>query len=155
MGRKLKTRIPCHPEELKPNLPDYNVLRKKEKVYCDKMKENYNCRHRVTEGDQFSPGDNVWIPDLQTPGTVLENHSLPRSLVIQTPKSTVRRNRRMVRRSGAPTPPLIRCEEIIDVPETQDLTDVGTPSTDVPCQVTTPRKSGRTSVKPQRLIEDC
>ena len=26
MGRKLKTRIPCHPDELKPCIPEYEVL---------------------------------------------------------------------------------------------------------------------------------
>ena len=43
MGRKLKTRIPCHPEEFQHNLPDCNVLRRKDQVYRDKMKKNYNC----------------------------------------------------------------------------------------------------------------
>ncbi|XP_032226847.1 uncharacterized protein K02A2.6-like [Nematostella vectensis] len=30
MGRKLKTRVPCHPDELKPQLPDNDVVRKRE-----------------------------------------------------------------------------------------------------------------------------
>ena len=30
-GRKLRTRVPCHPDELKPETPDYDHIRRKEK----------------------------------------------------------------------------------------------------------------------------
>ena len=33
MGRKLLTRVPCHPDELKPETPDYDHIRRKEKEY--------------------------------------------------------------------------------------------------------------------------
>ena len=66
MGRKLKTRVPCHPDELLPKLPDYNQVCRNEKKYRGKIVHNYNHRHRVGEGEQLSPGDRVWIPDLQT-----------------------------------------------------------------------------------------
>ena len=33
MGRKLRTRIPCHPNELKPETPDYDHIRGKEREY--------------------------------------------------------------------------------------------------------------------------
>ena len=32
MSRKLKTRVLCHPNELKPQLPDYELVKKKEKA---------------------------------------------------------------------------------------------------------------------------
>ena len=62
------------------------------------MKLNYDCRHRVVEGEQLSPGDRIWIPDLKAEGTVMTEHVAPRSVVIQTPNEQVRRNRRMTRR---------------------------------------------------------
>ena len=98
MGRKLRTRVPCHPDELKPKTPDYDHLRKKEREYRTKMKLNYDRRHRVVDGEQLSPGDRVWIPDLKAEGTVMEEHAAPRSVAIQSPNGQVRRNRRMTRR---------------------------------------------------------
>ena len=65
MGRRLRTRIPCQPEELKPKTPDLDHIRRKEKEYRAKMKLNYDHRHRVVEGDELSPGDRVWLPDLK------------------------------------------------------------------------------------------
>ena len=69
MGRKLKTRVPCHPNELKPQLPDYDFV-KKEKAYRDKMKANYDRSHRVVQPQGPFLGDCVWIPDLEAEGTV-------------------------------------------------------------------------------------
>ena len=99
MGRKLKTRIPCHPDELKPCIPDYEVLRKKEAEYRRNMQENYNRRHGVVQGAEFAKGEKVWLPDMNSEGRVIRHHETPRSLVIQTPKSQVRRNRIMVRKA--------------------------------------------------------
>lgn len=101
MGRALKTRVPCSPESLLPKLPDCDKLRKREKEYRDKMALNYNKKHRVVEGETLSFGDKVWIPDQQTEGTVVKPHESPRSVIINTPKGTIRRNRRMTRKLPA------------------------------------------------------
>ena len=61
VSRKLKTRVPCHPNELKPQLPDYELVKKKEKAYRDKMKADYDRRHRVVQPNGPFPGDRVWI----------------------------------------------------------------------------------------------
>nr|XP_039271207.1 uncharacterized protein K02A2.6-like [Styela clava] len=98
MGRKLKTRVPCHPDELIPKVPEYSKLCQREREYRSKMTNDYNRRHRVVQGDDLSPGDRVWIPDLRTEGRVLSRHFAPKSVLIETPKGTVRRNRRMTRR---------------------------------------------------------
>ena len=57
MGRKLKTRVPCHPGELLPKLPDYDEVRKREKTYREKMAHDYNHRNKVVDGEQLFPGD--------------------------------------------------------------------------------------------------
>ena len=99
MGRKLLTRVPCHPHELKPETPDYDHIRRKEREYRAKLKFNYDQRHRVVEGEELSPGDRVWIPDLKAEGTVIKQHESPQSVVTQTSNGLVRRNLRMTRRA--------------------------------------------------------
>lgn len=106
MGRKLRTRVPCHPDELKPETPDYDHIRRKEREYRAKLKFSYDQRHRVVEGEELSPGDRVWIPDLKAEGTVIKQHESPRSVVIQTSNGQVRRNRRMTRRVLEGRPPV-------------------------------------------------
>jgi len=71
-GHKLCTRVPCNTDELlKPETPDYDHIRRKEKEYPAKLKFNYDQRHRVVEGEDLSPGDRVCIPDLRAEGTVI------------------------------------------------------------------------------------
>ena len=106
MGRKLRTRVPCHPDELKPETPDYDHIRRKEKEYRAKMKFDYDHRHKVVEGKELSPGDRVWIPDLKAEGTVIKQHESPRSVVIQTRNGQVRRNWRTTRRVFEGNPPV-------------------------------------------------
>ena len=58
MGRRLKSRVPCHPDELKPLTPDADLVWKKEKEYRKQMQVNYDRRHKATkEADELSPGD--------------------------------------------------------------------------------------------------
>ena len=105
MARKLRTRVPCHPDKLKPETPNYDHVRRKEKEYRAKMKFDYEQRHRVVEGEELSSGDRVWIPDLKAEGTVITQHESLRSVVIQTSNGQVRRNRRMTRRVLDGRPP--------------------------------------------------
>ncbi|XP_022784583.1 cytochrome P450 4V2-like [Stylophora pistillata] len=86
-------------DELLPKTPDYDQVKKKEREYQTKMNSDYDHRHRVVEGEELSPGDRVWIPDMKVEGTVIKPHERPRSVVIQTPNGKVRRNRRMTRRA--------------------------------------------------------
>ena len=45
MGRKLRSRVPCHPDELLPRIPDYDELCRHKRRYREKMEQNYNHRH--------------------------------------------------------------------------------------------------------------
>ena len=49
MGRRLKSRIPCHPDDLKPRTPYADLVRKKEKEYRKQMQVNYDRRHKATK----------------------------------------------------------------------------------------------------------
>ena len=84
MGRMLKTRVPRHPDKLLPKVPDVTTMRKREKGYREKMKENYDRRNRVVAPEELSPGDKVWIPDQRKEGKIVQNHEAPRSILIQT-----------------------------------------------------------------------
>ena len=94
MGRRLKSRVPCHLDELKPRTPDADLVRKKEKEYRKQMQVNYDHRHKATkEADELSPGDRAWLPDLRVEGKVVGRAPAPRSYIISTPTGLVRRNR--------------------------------------------------------------
>ena len=170
MGRKLKTRVPCHPGDLQPCTPNYDVLRKREAEYRRKMQNNYNQRHRVVEGEQLNAGDKVWVPDLKIEGEVVR-HENPRSLIIETLQSLVRRNRRMLRRSWgtqqvspfterfmSTLPHTDGVEQDIspnrddgNSPAPQDHSTVEEESNEEP-QL---RRSQRTVKRPKRYIEEC
>ena len=158
MGRSLKTRVPVHPSELLPKLPDYTLVRKREREYREKLASNYDQRHRVVEADQLSPGDRVWIPDQQVEGTVVQNHAAPRSVIIQTPTGNIRRNRRMTRRLDMtprndmdeqfPVTPAI----VPDIPV--QVGRLPTPNVVPPDEQANPlRRSNRIRKKPDRYID--
>ena len=81
--------MPRHLDELLPKLTENDELCRREKTYREKMAQDYDHRHKVVSGEQLSPGDSVWIPDLHTEGSVITCHETPRSVVNDTPKSTV------------------------------------------------------------------
>ena len=85
------------------HLPYLDLVRKRERKYRTTMAANYDRRHAVVEGTELSAGDRIWIPDLQTAGNVIRNLQSPRSVLIETPRSIGRRNRRMTRRLQQPT----------------------------------------------------
>jgi hypothetical protein len=97
MGRRLKTNVPVHPKTLKPKLLDEDRLRKKEEEYRKSMSENYNRRHRAKDQEDLKVGDQVYIPDLKSDGTVTRKLKEPRSYMVQTPKGKLRRNRKHIR----------------------------------------------------------
>ena len=174
MGRKLRTRVPRHPDELKPKTPNNDQIRKKEREYRTKIKFDYDHRHRVVEGKELSPGDRVWIPDLKVDGTVIKQHESPRSVVIQTPNGPVRRNRRMTRRVLEGSPPVHENHEPVvtsvmvpdlpsvpgasqeergHLPVQEDQIAVNEPSQQETCpNRLRPRGTLR---RPQRYIEEC
>ena len=57
------------------------------------MKENFDKRHKVITLPSLEKRDEVWIPEFETSGTVIEE-THPRSYRVQTPQSVLRRNRR-------------------------------------------------------------
>lgn len=93
MGRRLRTTVPTHPSELQPALPDRSTLFQKEREKRTSDAANFNRRHRAKPLSSLSPGQEVWVTDTKTPGTVIQSHTSPRSYLVESPHGVVRRNR--------------------------------------------------------------
>ena len=55
--------------------------------------ESYNSQSCVKALSALTVGERVWVTDTKTSGTVLQNHSTPRSYLVDLPQGVVRRNR--------------------------------------------------------------
>lgn len=92
MGRRLRTTVPTLPSQLDPALPDGVAFtwKEKERVISGEISDtaNYNRRHRTIPLSVLSPGEQVWVTDAKSSGTVLQNHS-----ITDLPQGVVRRNR--------------------------------------------------------------
>ena len=92
MNRRLRTTLPTVTTQLQPSLPDSDVLKAKEEKLREKQK-NYDHHHRAKSLEPLEPGDQIWIPDRSSSGTVVEQ-TAPRSYNVLTPSGEFRRNRR-------------------------------------------------------------
>ena len=59
MGYKLCTTLPISKEQLQPNLPNAEKLRKKEREMRHRMKRNFDKRHSARNLKPLSPGETV------------------------------------------------------------------------------------------------
>ena len=168
MGRNLRTRVPCVPEKLKPEWPDVNLVRRREAEYRRKMKLNYDRRHRVVQPEVMFPGANVHIPDMRTTGTLVRHHDSPNSVMIETPRGEIRRNRQMIRRSTVPEnqydvnlpvekygiPTEVVNQSMPSVERQPADVEVRSPQPVVEKPVVPVRRSTRLRQQPKRLIQE-
>ena len=108
MGRKLRSTVPAHPNVSQPKLENSVQIRQKDLESKALSKFNIDRKHRAKELYPLTVGDEVWITDLKRPAKVVDaNPGNPRSYVIDSDGSTVRRNRRALRelsQSSSPRP---------------------------------------------------
>ena len=94
MGRKLRSTVPVLPQVLKPETPLSGAIRERESARQARNKANYDSRHQAIQLPLLSPGDPVWVRDLDRFGKVDGPMAgAPRSYAVRTDKGTVRRNR--------------------------------------------------------------
>ena len=93
MSRKLRTVVPITREQRRPQVPDIDTLKEREKQLKDRQKRNFDKRHGVRDLPQLIPGDLVWMPDREEEA-VVEEEVAPRSYDVSTSGGTLRRNRR-------------------------------------------------------------
>ena len=108
MRRKLRSTVPAHPNVLQPKLPNSVQVRQKEVESKASSKFNFDRKHRAKELPPLTVGDEVCITDLKRLAKVVDaNPGTPRSYVVDSDGSTVRRNRRALRelsQSSSPHP---------------------------------------------------
>ncbi|XP_078357457.1 uncharacterized protein LOC144642365 [Oculina patagonica] len=68
-------------------------LRARESISKLKQETVFNSRHKAKPLPPIGPVTKVFVKDLQRPGKVIEAASTPRSYQVETPTSTIRRNR--------------------------------------------------------------
>ncbi|XP_046863284.1 uncharacterized protein K02A2.6-like [Xenia sp. Carnegie-2017] len=94
MGRKLRSNLPVISEKLTPKLADTAKLRRDEESYKRRQAENFNCRHRASVLPDLSPDEKVWVKDIKSPAVVVGKTDKPRSYIVRTEQSILRRNRK-------------------------------------------------------------
>ena len=98
MGRKLRSTVPAHPNVSQPKLANSVQIRHKDVESKALSKFNIARKHRAKELHPLTVGDEVWITDLKRPAKMVDaNPGTPRSYVVDSDGSTVRRNRRALR----------------------------------------------------------
>jgi transposase InsO family protein len=96
MGRRLRNTLPMIPSQLDPLPPPSPQLRQKEEEMRMRAKINYDSHHGARPLPQLQPEDSVYIPNMKTPGTVVQQRDEPRSYNVSTPSGILRRNRRQL-----------------------------------------------------------
>lgn len=91
MGRNLRSTVPTLPQL--PRWPDFTALKEGESEAKRKQSLSYNRRHRSKELSSLEKGQKVWIRRERRYGTVIAQHSAPRSYIVQTKSGSFRRNR--------------------------------------------------------------
>ncbi|XP_046855956.1 uncharacterized protein K02A2.6-like [Xenia sp. Carnegie-2017] len=94
MGRKLRSNLPVISEKLTQKLADTAKLRRDEESYKRRQAENFNCRHRASVLPDLSPDEKVWVKDIKSPAVVVGKTDKPRSYIVRTEQSVLRRNRK-------------------------------------------------------------
>ena len=86
MGRKLRTNLPQLGEQFNPKWPDLGWFRKKDQVFKEKQKHNYDRRHRARALSPLPEETEVWIRtgNERLPGKVTSTASSPRSYWVET-----------------------------------------------------------------------
>ena len=93
MGGQIRNSVPLFHTQLNLQWPDLDNLRTIESMSKLKQEMVFNTRHKAKALPSIGPGTEVFVKDLQRLGKVIEAASTPRSYKVETPTSTIRRNR--------------------------------------------------------------
>lgn len=112
MGRKLRTTVVTHPDDLLPKQPDHARFMSSNDQYKARMKQNHDSNIKVRDLPTVQPGEDVWISDKQRSGTVVTaSDKLTRKSVVDTKTGKLVRNRSDIV-SLKPTAPIRRSARI-------------------------------------------
>ena len=91
MSHCLRTNLPIVQSQLQPSVPDFSLLKAKEEEGRKNQKRVFDSRHAVHDLHPLFPGEEVWVPDHNVTGQVIEPIA-PRSYHISLPTGIVRHN---------------------------------------------------------------
>ena len=133
MGRKLRTDVPVLTSRLVPNWTYLEDFRQSDEKFKRNQGLNYNHQHRVRALNDLPDGTEVWVRsgDSQTKGHIITPAYTPRSYLVSTGESTIRRNR----------------QHVIPVPHPEDHLETNTE----PHMIMTRSRTGTCIRPPQRL----
>ena len=95
MGRRVRTLVPMSREQRRPFLIDVETVVKKDSALKLRQADNHDQRHRARDSP-LPPTSHVYVPDRSESGVVTSTQSDGRSLVVETPNGSYRRNRQTV-----------------------------------------------------------
>lgn len=112
MGRKLRTTLVTHPDDLLPKQPDHARFVSSNEQYKSRMKENHDSKNKVKPLQPVHPGDDVWIADKRREGqAVTASDNISRKVAVDTDAGRLLRNRSDIV-SKQPKSPVRRSERI-------------------------------------------
>ena len=97
-GRRLRSDVPQTKEHLVPHWSYITEFRRQDEEFKLKQKQNFDHRHRVKPLPEIPDDTEVWVTTDRQPvtGRVVTHATTPRSYVVNTSNSTVRRNRSQI-----------------------------------------------------------
>ena len=160
MGRKLRNTIPTFHTVLNPSWPDMDKLREREEGSKETQRLNFNQRHNAIPLRSVQPGTPVHIKDMGTTGTIARAAETPRSYLVETENSTVRRNRSHVNPipTNKPASPSVLDKPVSPSVEKKQARDKAlTPLKQLPspCLSSRPKRLIRPSLKLQESLGLC
>ena len=75
MSRNIRSLLPVSKEELRPKLSDTYIIRGKDRKVKKKQKYYYDQRHDAREEPVLHPGEQIWIPDQQLSGQIVQEEA--------------------------------------------------------------------------------
>ena len=100
MGRQLKTSIPVMASTIQPRWDESKQLRDCQEKIKTRQTVDYDRYHRAQPLSTLCAGDPVRVQDAKIGGIAVDKAGTPRSYLVQTPTTCLRRNRRHL----VPTP---------------------------------------------------
>ena len=135
MGIEIRPLLPTLESNLKPVVPNQEAVTNQDEKTKTTYRQYFDKRHGVKPLPDLQPGDVVSVKlDQQkgwkTPGKVIARSYTPRSYVIQTPSSVIRRNCRHLRRVTSPNRVEIPDEPELDLELESQAEDLSAESPD-------------------------
>jgi transposase InsO family protein len=139
MGRQLRSSLPILADNLQPEWPPDEMVRRRDAERKEKAANYYDDRYGATNLN-FTDNERVYVPDRKESGVVVGAGNTPRSIVVQVGDRTVRRNQRHLRAMPSPvtvssSTHLVPCDDPRQVPMPEDpppIVSVNPGSVDIP-----------------------